>query len=270
MNAPSIRATATAPTATHTNVLLESEPPPAAPPRPSGTSVGGVVVGGIVVVVDVEVVVVAGRVVVVVTGRVVVVAGAVVVVVVEVVVVVAARVVVVVGRVVVVGGRVVVVGGGAVVVVVGAAVVVVVAGATTLTVNDPLPRPASKIPTEYDPGAALALTWTFTWHEVQPCCTLTTVSGDDADALMPPTSLVAVVETVRRSPDSTVTDPGLTLVIADSAGCTGTPTTTRNSAPASTSLAAMPIDLRRSANTCGLLNGIVPQECIGPSGSRHS
>ena len=134
-----------------------------------------------------------------------------------------ARVVVVVGRVVVVGGR-VVVGGGAAVVVVGAAVVVV--GATTFTVNDPLPPPASKIPTEYDPGAALALTRTFTWHEVQPCCTLTTVSGDDAEALTPPTSLVAVVETVRCSPASTVADPGLTPVIAASADRSGVPTTT--------------------------------------------
>lgn len=206
-------------------MLLEPEPPPAAAPRPSGTSVGVVVVGGIVVVVEVEVVVVAGCVVVVVASCVVVVVGAVVVVVVEVVVVVVARVVVVVGRVVVVGGR-VVVGGGAAVVVVGAAVVVV--GATTFTVNDPLPPPASKIPTEYDPGAALALTRTFTWQEVQPCCTLTTVSGDDAEALTPPTSLVAVVETVRCAPDSTVADPGLTLVIAASADRSGVPTTTNS------------------------------------------
>lgn len=171
-------------------------------------------------------VVVAGRVVVVVAGRVVVVAGAVVVV--EVVVIVVARVVVVVGRVVVVGGRVVVVGGGAAVVVVGAAVVVVVAGATTLTVKERPPSTlASKIETEYDPGAALAATRTLTWQlpgvEGQP--PLTTVNGGDAEALIPPTSLVAVVETVRCSPASTVADPGLTLVIAASAGCSGVPTT---------------------------------------------
>ncbi|MGB5187975.1 MAG: hypothetical protein WBO84_12715 [Acidimicrobiia bacterium] len=202
--------------ANHTSVLLESESPLAVPPRPRGTRVGVVVVGGMVVVVEVEVVVVAGRVVVVITGRVVVVGGTVVVVVaVEVLVVVGARVVVVVCRVVVVVGRVVVVTGGAVVVVVGGAVVVVVAGATTLTVKDPPPEPlASKIDTEYEPGAALAATRTLTWHGDAGQEELTTVSGDDADALIPPTSLVAVVETVRCSPASTVADPGLTPVIA--------------------------------------------------------
>ena len=254
--------------------MRESESPPAAPPSPSGTRVGVVVVGGMVVVVlEVGVVVVAGRVVGVVAGTVVVVVVVeVLVVVVEVLVVVVARVVVVVGRVVVVVARVVVVAGGAVVVVAGGAVVVVVAGATTLTVKEPLPPPASKSETEYDPGAALAATCTLTWHEpgVPGQLPLTTVSGDDAPAPIPPTSLVTVVETVRRSPASTVADPGLTPVIAAFAGSLTVPTTTSNNMPASTSLATLPVSLCRTAITCGLLSTVIRMECIDPSSCRHS
>ena len=51
-------------------------------------------------------------------------------------------------------------------------------------------------------------------------------AGDEAEALTPPTSLVAVVETVRCAPASTVADPGLTPVIAASADRGGAPTTT--------------------------------------------
>ena len=178
----------------------------------------------VVVVVVVLVVVVVVLVVVVITGAtVVVMIGAILVVVVDVVVVVAGRVVVVVaGRVVVVvAGRVVVVVGAAVVVV-GAAVVVVVAGAVTFTVNvRPPPPPASKTDTPYEPGAALALTRTLMTHGEAQLPGVRTVSGDEAEALMTPTSLVAVVDTTLCDPLWTVAEDGLSPVIAASADPTG-------------------------------------------------